>query len=98
MKFTDGSEAFVSLTYQVEGVPEDIPKAIALFGSYEKAIESLHSSVKSATYSVLESQTLKYIRLNRDTLSKSIVDKTKTTQKRCGYRITELAILNIKEM
>jgi hypothetical protein len=80
MKFTDGSEALVSLTCQVVGVPEDIPKAFALFGSYEKAIESLHSSVRSAAYSVLESQTLNYIRLNRDKLSKLIVDKTKTTQ------------------
>lgn len=98
MKFTDGSEALVSLTYQVVGVPEDAPKAFALFGSYKKAIESLHSSVKSAAYSVLELQTLNYIRLNRDMLSKLIVEKTKTTQERCGYRIVELAILDIKEL
>ena len=98
MKFTDASEALVSLTYQVVGVPEDIPKAFALFGSYEKAIESLHSNVRSAAYSVLESQTLNYIRLNRDTLSKLIIEKTKTTQERCGYRIVELGILDIKEI
>jgi hypothetical protein len=98
MKFADGYEAFVSLTYQVVGVPENIPKAFALYGSYEKAIESLHSSVKSAAYSVLELQTLNYIRLNRDALSKLIVEKTKTTQERCGYRIVELAILDIREI
>lgn len=98
MKFTDGIESLVSLTYQTVEVPENIPKAFALFGSYEKAIESLHSSVKSAAYSVLELQTLNYIRLNRDTLSKLIVEKTKTTQERCGYRIVELAILDIKKI
>lgn len=98
MKFTDGSEALVSLTFQVVGVPEDIPKAFALFGSYEKAMESLHSSVRSAAYSILELQTLNYIRLNRDKLSKLIVEKTKATQDRCGYRIVEFAILDIKEI
>jgi hypothetical protein len=98
VKFADNLEAFVTLTYQTQADINNIPKAISLFGSYEKAIESLHSSVRGAIYSTFETKTLDYVRKNREEMANIIIYNTKETQDRCGYVIVYLAILGIDEI
>ena len=94
VRFLDGF-SFVNLSYDTVLSAQDAPKIVAVYGTREKAEESLSKNVVSEVHSQMERLSIADARKNRNALEKSIVEATKSSQLKTFIKIASFEILAI---
>ena len=94
--FQGGENAEVSYSVNLSLIDSLVLNTAKRFGSQEKSSEYISLKIKNQIISTLETTTLETARLKRDSLSKSIIDKTFDEQIYSGYKISTLNLNEIK--
>lgn len=92
IRFSDSTFGTVELSVEARLDPERLIATHTLYGSAEAAINSLLTSLRSATINNLETKSQDYVRAHREQIAKEIIEKTKDAQHRTGYIISEFSI------